>query len=327
MNRGIKAIIAVVVCIWIFFVGIEIGNFREMRLSSPAAEENPGEQTQTVPIQTSATQQTTTQPTTTKPATTQPATTQPTTTQPTTTQPTTTQPTTTQPTTTQPTVTVPVTVDEKLESAIEQSTDKLLQELSKAINDTKKYQGRFTAQYNQAGDISLTNCSVARVEDSVDSAVKNYIGNGTGFSYKFSGGTGVDAQGRRVTPKDVIPPRVGDKLFTVTNDAVSSIEVKKVSGGKQYKLAIVPETATLKNPPTYNYNCVGYLDFSGLNSLTSAELTYSGTVIEATVGSNGLLSGMSIYMPITVTGRGRMSGANFSAVFDGSIDEEWSFSY
>lgn len=305
MKKEIKVIIAVVLAVWFFVMGFELGAYKEKKAHSTIDTVNPV---------------TTTQPT--LPSTTEPST-----------QPTepSTQPsdpvqnednTTTQ---TQPDGTTVPTVKDPLAL----SKAEIIAEVNKYVNQVKKEQN-MTASTNGVVNISITDCSFQGAVNMINNAVKGITEKFGGTeTYTFANGQATDADGNTVTPWDVIPPTRKD--FSAVEAGVTSAKVEKVGANIKYTINIAVEETTMASPvPVYNTTVIGYLDLAGIDlpfNLSKADMKYPGSTVSVVVNPEGKVVELINKLPMEGTGAAKLIGREVFASFAGALDETWTFTY
>lgn len=305
MKKEIKVIIAVVLAVWFFVMGFELGAYKEKKAHSTIDTVNPV---------------TTTQPT--LPSTTEPST-----------QPTepSTQPsdpvqnednTTTQ---TQPDgTTVPTAKD-----PLALSKTEIIAEVNKYVNQVKK-EKNMTASTNGVVEVNVTDCSfkgaVGTINNIITSITDKFGGQAT---YTFVNGQATDADGNTVTPWDVIPPTHKD--FSAVDAGVTDAKVEKVGNNMKYTIKIAVEDTTMTSPvPAYNSTVIGYLDLVGLDlpiTLTQADMHYPGSTVSVVVNPDGKVVELINKLPMEGTGAAKFLGREVFASFGGALDETWTFTY
>jgi hypothetical protein len=308
MKKEIKAIIAVVLAVWFFVMGFELGAYKERKAQSTINTVNPV---------------TTTQPTTlpTEPSTlpTEPSTlpaepsTEPsapaddnTTTQK-------------QDEPTAPTAKDPLAL----------SKAEIIAEVNKYVNQVKK-EKNMTASTNGVVEVNVTECSFNGAVGTINNIIKNLTDAfGGQATYNFSNGQAVDADGNTVTPWDVIPPTRKD--FSAVDAGVKDAKVEKVGNNIKYTIVMAAEETTMSSPvPAYNSTVIGYLDLAGLDlpiTLTQADMHYPGSTVSVTVTPDGKVVELVNKLPMDGTGATKLLGREVFASFAGALDETWTFSY
>lgn len=326
MNRTVKVIVSVVLCVWIFAMGIELGAYRERKAINTSITVNNQVTPQVQP------NTTTTQPTTTQP---QPQTT------------------TTQPadTTADNSANTDSTSGNDSESTTadnnavtgdtqaqpEESTSQqpestkpeTKEEIAKAFNDamnkTKNMTQNCNAKQNTNVQINVVDCSVPRLTSTVNSIVSGFTGPEE-KDFAFVNGATSDGE----TLLGVLPPSGKETSITADGIAVASSE-DYGDGGYKLTLTLVPETGSLDVIPPYHSSSVGYLDIASLDipvvTITKADMTYTGATVSICVNKDGLLDSYDCKFPMTGSGEAKALGATGTASFEGSMDESWTFTW
>ena len=310
MKKEVKAIIAVVLAVWIFLMGIEVGAMREKKRAA-AANSNV----------------TTTQ---------APQTTEPTTTQPTTQTPVQVQPS-TQPST--PAVN-PSTPDSAATPGSDTSVDvsalskeQIVAKVSEAVNKVKNEQN-MTAHKTEYITVNLTRLSAESVRGTVNSIISSLVGEPTDEIIKVANGTATYPDGSTKPVKEAIPPsNDATKDFALTVDGVASATAAKQGENTVYTVVLVPESTTAASPvPAHNSKAIGYLNLMGLSlpsgvSITDSRMEYPGSTVEVTVNPAGQVVKLVNKMPMTGFGAAKIAFVSGDADFEGNLDETWEFTY
>ena len=306
MKKEIKAIIAVVLAVWFFVMGFELGAYKERKAQNTINTVNPVTTTQ------SATEST-------LPSTTEPIT-----------MPEPTEPQPTVPgednttTTDNGTATVPTAKD-----PLNLSKEEIIAEVNKYVNQVKKEQN-MTASAKSVVDVSVTECSAQSLVSTINSVIKNITEKfGGEENYTFVNGQATDADGNTVTPWDVIPPTSKD--FSALDAGVVSAKVEKVGENTMYTIVMAVEDTTMENPiPAYNSTVIGYLNLASLDlpfNLTKADMHYPGSTISVVVNPDGKVVELINKLPMEGTGATKFLGRDAFASFGGALDEKWTFTY
>ena len=314
MKKEMKAVICVILSIWFFFMGFELGSYREKKnmVAQPSVQNVP---------QTAATQQTTAAPQTTAPQ--------------------------TETTASAAEQTTAATSGEQEQTTKKEdnnapkdpaslSKSEILEAATKAINNMKAEQN-MTAVQTENTQINVTSCSI----QSAVSLINNIINKMTGeksATYQFVNGqaTGVRPDGSAVedegvvSPTQVIPPK--SQNFGLTEAGLADASAAKDGENTVYTLKLVPESATFEAPaPAHNSVAIGYLDLSKIDisgaTITKADMQYPGSTVIATVNPEGKLIKLDLNLPMTGYGEAKVVFANGNASFDGSQHEVWTFTY
>ena len=308
MKKEFKVIIAVVLAVWFFVMGFELGVYKEKKAQNAVSTVNPIATSTTQPAQTT----TPTLPPVTEPSTqaTEPST------EASDAGDTTTQ---NQAEATQPAEKDPLSL----------SKEEIIAEVNKYVNQVKKEQN-MTASTNGVVNVNITDCSLNSAVNLINSAITSITEKFGGTeTYTFVNGQATDADGNTVTPWDVIPPTKKD--FSALDAGVASAKVEKVGENLKYTIVMANEETTMASPvPTYNSTVIGYLDLAGLDlpfNLSTADMRYPGSTISVTVTPDGKVVELFNNLPMEGTGAAKLLGKEVYASFAGALDETWTFTY
>ena len=307
MKKEIKAIVAVVLAVWILVMGIEIGSIREKKKVASANATT----TTAAPVTTTET--------------------------PTTTQPTTSTPTTTQPTTlnsaTDPTTTQPVAPSAPAADVSTMSKQEIVDKVVESVNKVKSEQN-MTAHKTENITVNLTALSAESLKDTVNSIISNIVGEPTDEVITVANGTATYPDGSTKPIKKAIPPsNEATKDFILSADAVASATAAKQGDNTVYTVVLVPESTTAANPiPPHNSKAIGYLNLMGIDlpsgvSITDSTMEYPGSTVEVTVNAEGKVVKLVNKMPMTGYGAAKIAFVSGNANFEGALDEVWEFTY
>lgn len=302
MKKEIKAIIAVVLAVWFFVMGFELGAYKEKKAQSEINTVNPVVTT-TQPTQPTQSTQPSTEPSTTPTLPTQQG---------------------EENTTGNNDVTEPTAKD-----PLSLSKQEIIAEVNKYVNQAKKEQN-MTATGTSLVAIEVTECSAQGFVSTLNSIISGITEKfGGEESYTFVNGQATDADGNTVTPWDVISPTHKD--FSALDEGVASAKVEKVGENTVYTITMVVEDTTMENPvPAYNSTVIGYLDLAGIDlpiTLTKADMHYPGSTIAVTVNPDGKVIEIANKLPMEGTGATKFIGKEVFASFAGALDEKWTFTY
>ncbi len=307
MKKEVKAIIAIVLAVWILVMGIEIGSIREKK---KAASVN------------NTTTQTTTAPTTTEPTTTEPTTTAPTTTQPTVSQ---------TPGTSDTTTTAPSAPSAADPSAM--SKEEVVGKVVEYVNKVKAEQN-MTAHKTENITVNLTSLSAESLKNPVNSVISGIVGEPTDEVITVVNGTATYPDGSTRPVKEAIPPsNDATKDFALSADGVASYKAEKQGDNTVYTVVLVAESTTATSPiPPHNSKAIGYLNLMGLDlpsgvTITDSTMEYPGSTVEVTVNTAGQVIKLVNKMPMTGYGAAKIAFASGTANFEGALDEVWEFTY
>ena len=310
MKKEIKVIISIVLVVWFFVMGFELGAYKERKAQGSVDTVNP---VVTTDPSTAPTQPSTTQPTT-MPEPSVDDVTDP-----------------TEPVegedTTAPTQSEEATPGTKDPLAL--SKAEIIAEVNKYVNQVKKEQN-MTASTDGIVNVSVTDCSFSGAVGTINKIITNITDSfGGQATYNFSNGQATDADGNTVTPWDVIPPTGKD--FSAVEAGVASAKVEKEGENLRYTIVMVEESTTMASPvPTYNSTVIGYLDLAGLDlpiTLTQADMKYPGSTVSVLVTPEGKVVELVNQLPMEGTGAAKIIGREVFASFGGALDETWTFAY
>lgn len=315
MKKEVKAIIAVVLAVWILLMGIEIGSMREKRMITAS---QPG------------TSQTTTQPTTM-----------------TTTQP----PAPSNPdsaaipggatTPSTPAATPSATQPSTPAASADVSTltkEQIVAKVAEAVNKVKNEQN-MTAHKTENISVNLTALSVEALRSIVNSVIGSIVGDPTDEVITVVNGTATYPDGTTKPVKEAIPPsNDATKDFVLAAEGVATATATKQGENTVYTVVLIPETTTATNPiPTHTSKAIGYLNIMGLNDdlppgaqIVDANMSYPGSTVEVTVNPAGQVIKLVNKMPMKGDGTAKarvIVELEGRAEFEGALDEVWEFTY
>ncbi len=307
MKKEVKVIIAVVLAVWFFVMGFELGAYKEKKAQSEINTVNPI--TTTTPTQA-------TEPS--LPPVTEPSTNP-------------------EPGVSDPLPTLPdddnttdnAATEPTAKDPLNLSKQEIIAEVNKYVNQVKKEQN-MSATATSVVKIEVTECSaqgfVSTLNNIINGITEKFGGE---EAYTFVNGQATDADGNNVTPWDVISPTHKD--FSALDAGVASAKVEKVGANTVYTIVMVVEDTTMANPvPAYNSTVIGYLDLAGIDlpiTLTKADMHYPGSTISVTVNADGKVVEIVNKLPMEGTGATKFLGKEVFASFAGALDEKWTFTY
>ncbi len=312
MKKEVKAIVAVVLAVWILVMGIEIGSIREKKKIASANA------------------------TTTTAATTAPTTTEPTTTAPTT-APTTTQPS-VQPSTQAPVIPgvtdVPSTAAPSAADPSTMSKEEILGKVVEAVNKVKNEQN-MTAHKTENITVNLTALSIEPARNTVNSVIKELVGEPSDEIITVVNGIATYPDGSTRPVKEAIPPsNAVTKDFTLTAAGVKDASAVKQGDNIVYTVNLVEESTTAASPkPTHNAVAIGYLDLMSVElpsivTIIDSNMKYPGSTVEVTVDGQGRVIKLVNKMPMSGDGTAKITLiGEGKAEFEGALDEVWEFTY
>lgn len=306
MNRTVKIIVSIVLCVWIFAMGTELGAYRERKAinSSITSGSNISQQPQT------------TQPSTSAPTVQQPQTTEDQT------------PSTSAPSDTDKTSDTSKTTEKKDNGGDTakkpESKEEIAAAFNTAMNKTKNMTQNCNATKKTNVQINVVDCSVPSLTSTVNRIVQGFTGEET-TDYAFV--NGVTSDGKTILSE--LPPSNKETSITADGIAVASCD-NYGDGGYTYTLTLVSETGSLDVIPPYHSVTVGYLDIASLDipmvTIQKADMSYPGATVTINVNKDGLIDSYDCKFPMTGNGEAKL-GLTGTASFEGSMDETWTFNW
>lgn len=317
MKKEVKAIIAVVLAVWILLMGIEIGSLREKKKLANAEPSS------------TSTSETTTLPTTEPAAPTAPngadvpgGTTAPA-------------------DSTAPSAENTTTPAASGGDNVDVSTlskEQIVAKVAESVNKVKSEQN-MKAHKTENVTVNLTALSVEALRSLVNTIIGNLVGEPTDEMITVSGGIATYPDGSTKPVKEAIPPsNDATKDFTLTADGVATATAAKQGENTVYTVVLVPETTTGTNPiPTHNSKAIGYLNVMSFNDelpsgaqIIDANMSYSGSTVEVTVNPAGQVIKLVNKMPMKGDGTAKAKvivELEGKAEFEGELNEVWEFTY
>lgn len=303
MRKEAKAAIAIVLAVWFFIMGFELGSFKERK--KYASQNNPS-------ISSTAPTQGSTAPTTEAPTTqydpfgaanTAPS--------------------------VQPTD-GPSASQNTQNDPSKLSKDEIVNAVNSAYKALEAEQN-FSAHKNLSIRVTILSCSV----ESAVSAINDIINGITDKVPKeenlvFAGGVATNSEGTQVTVKDAFPPDVD---FALSPQGVASATATKQGDNTVYNLTIIKEDTTIASPiPQHNATSVGYLDITSLGlpsvvNITKGDMHYPGSTMKLVVNAQGKIVEIENHLPMTGEGEAKVMGIGGNATFEGALDEKWVITY
>ena len=308
MKKEVKAIVAVVLAVWILVMGIEIGSIREKKKIASANA--------------TTTTATTTAPTTTEPTTTTQPATQPS----------------VQPSTQAPVIPgvtdVPSTAAPSAADPSTMSKEEILGKVVEAVNKVKNEQN-MTAHKTENITVNLTALSIEPARNTVNSVIKELVGEPSDEIITVVNGIATYPDGSTRPVKEAIPPsNAVTKDFTLTAAGVKDASAVKQGDNIVYTVNLVEESTTAASPkPTHNAVAIGYLDLMSVElpsivTIIDSNMKYPGSTVEVTVDGQGRVIKLVNKMPMSGDGTAKITLiGEGKAEFEGALDEVWEFTY
>ncbi len=297
MKKEMKIVIAVVLSVWFFVMGFELGGYAEKKKFADAN---------------ATINNTTTLPTT--------APTMPTTTQPIT-----------------PVTDITPSGDASTApSQGSQQADPSTLSKQEIVTNVNNYMIQLRSEQNMQAHktatvyVNVVDCSVPSIIGTINNVISGITSKlDPEEDYSFSGGQATDSEGNVVAPRDVIPP--SGKDFSLPLEGVATAKAEKQGDNTVYTIQLVAENTTIDNPvPPYHNSSMGYLDITTLGlpiNVTKGDMHYPGSTITLTVGANNKIIALSEHLPMNGDGGTTVLGKEGTASFEGALDENWTFTY
>lgn len=303
MKKEIKIAVAVVLSIWFFVMGFELGIYKERKANMETSQEVVNTVTPTTQQAAVSTTTPTTVPTTAP----------------------TTVPTTVSPTS-EPTDVVPV-VPQSTTAAADSgnlSKQQIIEKANEYVSALKSEQN-VKAHKSENIVVNVTDCSVPSAVDLINDIIEGIAGSEE-IDYVFTDGKTANGE----TMFALVPPV--NKDFVLTDAGVASAKAEKVGTDTVYTIVLVEESTTGDSPvPTHNSTAIGYLDLTSLDlpgvTIKKADMKYPGSTVTITVNAEGKVTALTNYMPMTGFGEAQITFFSGNASFEGHLDEKWTFTY
>lgn len=298
MKKEMKIAVAVVLAVWFFVMGFELGGYAEKKKFADA----------NASINNTATTLPTTTPTTNP---------------------------TTQPITPTPDITPSSdagTAPSQSAPQINVSTLSKQDIVTKVNNYMTQLKSEQNMQAHKTATVyvNVVDCSVPSIIGTINNVISGITSKlDPEEDYTFSGGQATDSEGNVVAPRNVIPPT--DKDFILPVEGVATAKAEKQGNNTVYFIQLIAENTTIQNPvPPYHNSSLGYLDITTLGlpiNVTKGDMHYPGSTISLTVDSNDKVIALDIHLPMNGDGATTVLGKEGTASFEGALDQKWTFAY
>lgn len=294
MKKEVKIVIAVILAVWFFVMGFEIGSYVEKKKFMDSQQHTQAPTAQ-APDQTQNT--------------------------------TANQPDVTQAPDNTPTQSTQPPVQSK---PSDKSKDELIADVNKYMNQLRSTQN-MQAHKTASVYVNVVDCSVPSAINTINGVINGITDDlAPEESYSFAGGQSVNADGNPVAPRDVIPPKGKD--FSLTAPAVADVRAEVQGGSTVYYVTLVAENTTIANPvPPYHDVTLGYLDITSLDlpiTVTRGDMHYPASTIEFTVdNASGNITALKERVAMNGDGATKILGMEGTASFEGALEENWTFTY
>lgn len=316
MKKEYKVIIAIILAVWIFAMGMVLGIDKGIEDTLATANSTTLTPTDQTPSNTTTTPSTTETPTTTA-----------------------------TPTTGLQASTIPSSGENDSNSTTAPTTDKnddpsslSKEEIVKIVNESVnkvKSEQNMTARKQEKITITLTALSVESARDIVNDIIQGIAGDPVDETITVANGIATYPDGSTRPVKEAIPPsNDATKDFNLSVDGVATATAKKDGENTVYTVILVVEDTTAASPiPTHNSGAIGYLnlmavDLPSIVTIVDSNMHYPGSTVEVTVNPEGKVVKLINKMPMTGDGTARITLlGEGKAEFEGGLDETWEFTY
>lgn len=218
--------------------------------------------------------------------------------------------------------------DDASKNAVPSTPAEVVAKYNEVINAAKKEQ---KLSIHKTQDISLecTSCSVSFLKSAVTSLLGTFM-KPIDETYEISGG--VDSQGKTTT--DFIIPQGRDSALPA--DGVASATATASGDGYVMNITVKSETSSFDGTntvnPVYHESAMIPLNLATLElpagaKISSANMSYPGATIEATVNGSGKLTKIVLHLPMEGEGTGGYNSISLSVGVKGYMDEVYELSY
>lgn len=209
------------------------------------------------------------------------------------------------------------------------SKDEIVRKVNTYMNQIKSEQN---VQFHETATVyvNVVDCSVPSVIGTINNVISGIVGKlDPEQNYTFVGGQAVNKDGNTITLNDVVPPL--SKTFSLPVEGVASAKAEKQGDNTVYTINTVAENTTIENQvPPYHDNSLGYLDITAFDlpiNVTKGDMHYPGSTLIVTVDGNDKVIGVNVHLPMTGEGGTKILGQEGTASFEGALDKVQTFTY
>lgn len=189
------------------------------------------------------------------------------------------------------------TTTESTDSAVPSTTSEIISAYVNAVNALKSEQN-FSLIKTDSLDITIDDMTGATVLSGIANSV--IASNTPSGAYYFTFVNGVDSSGS--TPNSVIAP-LNTSAALSESGVISASATETATGGYVITIYLIDELQTLSTPALYHSTTVEVvnLDVVGVPSgadIETLDITYSGTMIQAELNSDGKIVSMYHELPV-----------------------------
>lgn len=213
------------------------------------------------------------------------------------------------------------------EEASEENTvdyEKIVTMFNNAMNGTKSAQRTCNVTAVSTVKINVTDCSVPAALNAINGIIQRFAADNKVEQMLFTNGVSEDG----LTIFSQLPPM--GKMTSLTVDGVASATCEEYGNGNKITITVVPETASLEQPPVHHASSIGYLDAAALDipaTITQADMVYPGATITICINADGLMDSYERVYPMSGSGTAKVGPLSGSASFEGSLEDKWTFDW
>ena len=217
--------------------------------------------------------------------------------------------------------------------AVPSSTAEIVKAYNDAIAKAKAEQNMTVHKISDV-NIAVTDCSIPAATSLINPIVQKFV-TGSDDTWTFAGSnSGTNANGDTIDADKLVPP--SRRPAALTEAHVASATATPAGDGYKMTITLVNEKSTYDGTntvdPAANNAVVDPLNLATMDispaSISSAEMTYSGTVLEATVDGSGRLTELHVKLPMVGVGQGGISFfKGISLTLEGALDDTYTFTY
>ncbi len=218
--------------------------------------------------------------------------------------------------------------DDASSNAVPSTPAEVVAKYNEVVNAAKKEQN---VSIHKTQNISLecTSCSVSFLKSAVTSLLGTFM-KPVDETYEVSGG--VDSQGK--TTNDFIIPQGREAKLPA--DGVASATATASGDGYVMNITVKSESSSFDGTntvnPVYHESAMIPLNLATLElpagaKITSANMSYPGATIEATVNGAGKLTKIVLHLPMEGEGTGGYNSISLSVGVKGYMDETYELTY
>ncbi len=209
-------------------------------------------------------------------------------------------------------------------SSIPTGVDEIAAKYNEVVNAAKTAQNVTIYRY-EAISLNLTDCSISFATSTINSILQQFVTpteRTTEITNGYTdGGTGENTATNYIYPMGRDAEVVGSYLSSAT-------AVENADGGYTMTLVFAAENSdfdgTTTTDPTGHNSAMDPLNLGTLDvspaTIDEASMVYSGATVTATVNADGLLTEMTIDLPMDGGGTGSVIGFSVSLEIEGSMD-------